>query len=61
MRFFAPFIVSTYASIIALQVANIAFQQQLWPFHLGLVLMTALSLVVFAYILFAPTGAEVQA
>ena len=61
LRFFAPFIVSTYASIIALQVANIAFQQQLWPFHLGLLLMTALSLVAFAYILFAPTRGEVPA
>ncbi len=61
LRFFGPFIAATYASIVALQVANIAFQQQLWPFHLGLVLMTALSLVVFAYILFAPTGSEVQA
>ena len=60
LRFFAPFIVSTYASIVALQVANVAFLQQLWPFHLGLLLMTALSLVVFAYILFAPTGGEVQ-
>ena len=61
LRFFAPFIVSTYASIVALQVANVAFLQQLWPFHLGLLLMTALSLVAFAYILFAPTRAEVQA
>jgi hypothetical protein len=61
LRFFAPFIVATYASIIALQVANVAFQRQLWPFHLGLLLMTALSLVAFAYILFAPTRGEVPA
>ncbi len=61
LRFFAPFIVSTYASIVALQVANVAFLQQLWPFHLGLLLMTALSLVAFAYILFAPPRGEVQA
>ncbi len=61
LRFFAPFIVATYASIVALQVANATFQHQLWPFYLGLVLMTALSLVVFAYILFAPSRGEVQA
>ena len=61
LRFFAPFIIATYASIIALQVANATFQHQLWPFYLGLVLMTALSLVVFAYILFAPSRGEVQA
>ena len=61
MRFFGPFIVATYISIIALQVANVAFHYQLWPFHLGLVLMIALSLVAFAYILFAPTRGEVPA
>jgi hypothetical protein len=61
LRFFGPFIVATYASIVALQVANIAFQQQLWLFHLGLLLTIALSLVIFAYILFAPTRDEVQA
>jgi hypothetical protein len=61
LRLFGPFILATYVSIIGLQIANVAFQQQLWPFHLGLLLMTALSLVVFAYILFAPTRGEVQA
>ncbi len=61
LRFFGPFIVSTYTSIVALQVVNATLQHQLWPFYFGLVLMTALSLVVFAHILFAPSRSEVQA
>jgi hypothetical protein len=61
LRFFVPFTAATNLSIIGLQIANVAFQQQLWPFHLGLLLMTAYSLAVFAYILFAPTRSEVPA
>jgi hypothetical protein len=44
-----------------LQIANVAFIGQLWPFYVGLLTITALSLVSFAYILLAPSRAEVPA
>jgi hypothetical protein len=47
--------------IIVLQLANALCFRQLWPFFLGLLALTAHSLLLFAYILFAPSRAEVQA
>jgi len=49
------------AAIFVLQLANIVFIRQLWPLSLGLIGLTALSLFVFGYILFAPARAEVEA
>jgi hypothetical protein len=54
------YIVSTTSNIV-LQLANVALFRQLWPFYLGLLVLTAYSLFVFAYILFAPSRAEVPA
>jgi hypothetical protein len=46
---------------IVLQLANAAFFGQLWPFYVGLLALTTYSLFLFAYILFAPSRAEVPA
>jgi hypothetical protein len=46
---------------LALQGANIAFMSDLWPFYVGLLILTALSLLNFAYILLAPGQSEVPA
>ncbi len=52
-----PYVVA----IFILQVANAASIGQLWPFYVGLVGITALSLFNFAYFLLAPIRSEVQA
>ena len=46
---------------VVLQAGNVAFIRQLWPFYVGLLTITTLSLFSFAYILFAPSRSEVQA
>jgi hypothetical protein len=45
---------------IVLQLANAASFGQLWPFYVGLLALTTYSLFMFAYVLFAPSRAEVQ-
>ena len=60
-RLFAPYAVAMPTGIIVLQLANAAFFRQLWPFYVGLLALTAHSLFLFAYILLAPSRAEVQA
>ena len=37
-----------------------AFIREVWPFYLGLLLLTTHSLLLFAYLLFVPSRAEVQ-
>jgi hypothetical protein len=44
-----------------LQIANAVFFRQLWPFYVGLLIITTFSLFMFAYILFAPSRVEVPA
>jgi hypothetical protein len=56
--------VSTIAvttGIVALQLGNLTFLRQLWPFYVGLLTLITQSLFAFAYILFAPSRGEVQA
>jgi hypothetical protein len=60
-RLFVPYSIALPTGIIALQLANAAFFRELWPFYLGLLALTAHSLFLFAYILFAPSKAELQA
>jgi len=60
-RLFTPYAIGMPTGIIVLQLANALFFRQLWPFFLGLLARTAHSLLLFAYILFAPSRAEVQA
>ena len=59
-RLFVPYAIAVPTGIIALQLANAAFLHQLWPFYLGLLGLTAHSLFLFAYILFAPSRAEMK-
>ena len=59
-------VVITYSAAIlagvhVLQLANAAFFRQLWPFYVGLLIITTFSLFMFAYILFAPSRSEVPA
>ena len=54
------YVVAIQTGIIVLQLANAVFFRQLWPFYLGLLALTAHSLFQFAYLLFAPSRAEVQ-
>jgi hypothetical protein len=61
LRFVAPLPYALVVGIIVLQIANAAWLSQLWPFYLGLLGITAWSLFLFAYILFAPSRAEVPA
>jgi hypothetical protein len=49
------------AAIAVLQLFNAVFFGQLWPFYVGLLAITAYSLFQFAYVLFAPSRAEVPA
>jgi hypothetical protein len=60
-RFAAPLLVSIAVGAFLLQVANVLFFRQLWPFYVGLLVITTLSLFQFAYVLFAPSRAEVAA
>ncbi len=59
------FVVGSYFAILtgtmALQLANAASLQQLWPFYVGLLALTTYSLFQFAYILLVPSRAEVPA
>ena len=52
---------SVLAVVAVLQLANAAFFRQLGPFYVGLLVITTLSLFQFAYVLFAPSRAEVPA
>jgi hypothetical protein len=54
-------IAGSTAGVAVLQLANVVFVGQIWPFYLGLLAITALSLLQFAYILFAPSRFEVPA
>jgi hypothetical protein len=45
---------------ILLQAANVALIGQLWPFYVGLLATTALSLLQFGWLLFATSRAELQ-
>ena len=56
-----PLYLAIVAAIFALQFTNAMFIRELWPFFLGLLVLTAWSLFQFAYVLFAPSRAEVQA
>jgi hypothetical protein len=49
------------AGVHVLQLANAAFLRQLWPFYVGLLIITTFSLFMFAYTLFAPSRVEVPA
>ena len=60
-RWVAPASTAVLVGIGALQLANAAFVRQPWPLVAGLLALTALSLFMFAYILFAPSRAEVPA
>ena len=59
-RLFIPYAIAMPTGIIVLQLANAALVHQVWPFYLGLLALTAHSLFLFAYILFAPSRAEVK-
>jgi hypothetical protein len=59
-RLFVPYAIVMPTGIVVLQLANAASFRQLWPFYLGLLALTAHSLFLFAYILFAPSRAEVK-
>ena len=60
LRLVAPVNMATWTAIVVLQLANVAFFHQLWPFYVGLLALTAHSLFLFAYILFAPSRSEMQ-
>jgi hypothetical protein len=53
--------IAIFAGVQVLQLANAAFFRQLWPFYVGLLIITSYSLLMFAYILFAPSRSEVPA
>jgi hypothetical protein len=61
VRWVAPASTALMVVVCVLQLANAAFIRQLWPLVAGLFALTALSLFMFAYILFAPSRAEVPA
>jgi hypothetical protein len=61
VRWVAPAATTLIVVVGVLQLANAAFIRQLWPLVAGLLAVTALSLFMFAYILFAPSRAEVPA
>jgi len=46
---------------LLLQLSNVVFIRQLWPFYVGLLMFTASALFQFGYALFAPARAEVPA
>jgi hypothetical protein len=51
----------TLAGVHVLQLANAAFFRQLWPFYIGLLIITTFSLFMFAYNLFVPSRSEMPA
>ncbi len=53
--------IAIFAGVHVLQLANAAFFRQLWPFYVGLLVITTFSLFMFAYILFVPAKAEMPA
>jgi heme A synthase len=60
LRWWVPVNFTSVGLVIVLQIVNLAGPHELWPFLLGLVAILALSLFYFAYILFAPSRAEVR-
>ena len=52
---------TTHTLNVVLQIINVALIRQLWPFYVGLLTLTALSLVAFAYVLLTPSRSEVPA
>ena len=60
MRVLKPFMLAINTMTLVLQVANVAFIRELWPFYAGLLTITATSLVNFAHILLAPSRAELR-
>ena len=60
MQILRPFVVAINTVTLVLQVANVAFIRELWPFYTGLLTITAIALVNFAHILLAPSRAELR-
>jgi hypothetical protein len=61
IRILAPIFHTITIAIVISQIANVAFIRELWPFYAGLLIITAASLINFAYILLAPARAELPA
>jgi hypothetical protein len=61
IRWIVPLSFAWNGANVALQLANVTSIGQLWPFYVGLLALTALSLLHFAWTLLAPSRAEVPA
>ena len=60
-QFVVPIGYAVLIGNVVLQLTNVAFFRELWPFYIGLLITTAMALFMFADVLFAPSRAEVQA
>ena len=47
-------------TVLVLQAANVALIGQLWPFYVGLLATTAVSLLQFGWLLFSTSRVEVS-
>jgi hypothetical protein len=61
IRFVMVFGAAILLGINVLQLANAAWFRELWPFYVGLLMLTAYSLFSFAYLLFGTSSSEVPA
>jgi hypothetical protein len=60
LNYVIPLHFAIQSSVVVLQLANAAFIREVWPFYLGLLLLTTHSLLLFAYVFFVPSRVEVQ-
>lgn len=61
IRFVIVYGTATLVGVNVLQLVNVVWFSELWPFYVGLLTLTAFSLISFAYNLFAPSSVEVPA